>query len=62
MLVVKHHEPEKVEQKKKHPSKKEMGTLSEEIFSSIEDYALKGVEDEYIPDKKKPKPNLIVDI
>ena len=62
MLVVKHHEPEKVEQKKKHPPKKEMGTLSEEIFSSIEDYTLEGVKDELTPDKKKPKPNLIIDI
>ena len=53
MPVVKHNEPEKVEQKKKHPAKDKQGELSKEIFSTLEDYVLKGVEDEYIPDKKK---------
>ncbi len=62
MLVVKHLEPEKIEQKKKHPAEHEQGELSKELFSSLEDYVIKGVEDEFVPDKEKPKPYDIVDI
>ena len=36
--------------------------LADEIFTSMEGYAIKGVENEVTPNKKKPKPYDIVDI
>ena len=36
--------------------------LSDEIFTSIEGYALQGVENEVTPDKKKPKTEILADI
>lgn len=62
MLEVKRQELEIIEENKKHPAENKQGELSKEIFSTLEDYALKGVEDEYIPDKKRPKSYDIVDI
>lgn len=60
MLAEKPQETKAVE-KKTHPEK-QGGILSEEIFSSIKDYAIKGVEDEYKPLNKKEEPDFIVDI
>ena len=62
MLEVKHQEPQQVKKKKKHHSESGMAVISDEIFSSLEDYALQGVENEVTPNKKKPKPYDIVDI
>lgn len=60
MLAEKPQETKAVE--KKSQPKKQGGVLSEEIFSSIKDYAIKGVEDEYKPLNKKEEPDFIVDI
>lgn len=62
MLVVNHPEPKQVEKKKKPLRESKGGVLSDEIFTSLKEYAIKGVEDEYAPDKKKEKPDFIVDI
>ena len=62
MLTVKHQEPKLVEKKKKHHPKSGMAVISDQIFSSIKDYALQGVEDEITPDKKKRKTEILADI
>ena len=62
MVVVKHQEPELVKKKKKHHPETEMAVISDEIFSSLKDYALQGVENEVTPDKKKPKTEILADI
>lgn len=62
MLTVKHQEPEMVDKKKKPHPEKDESILSKEIFSVIEDYAIKGVEDEYIPDDKRKKTEILSDI
>ena len=62
MLEVKHQEPQQVKKKKKHHSESGMAVISDEIFSSLEDYALQGVENEVTPDKKQPKTEILTDI
>ena len=62
MLVVKHPEPELVDKKKEKHLETIGEILSDEIFTSIEGYALKGVENEVTPDKKKPKTEILADI
>lgn len=62
MLVVKHPEPELVDKKKEKHLESIGEILSDEIFTSIEGYALKGVENEVTPDKKKPKTEILADI
>ena len=62
MLEVKHQEPQQVKKKKQHHSESGMAVISDEIFSSLEDYALQGVENEVTPDKKKPKTEILTDI
>ena len=62
MLEVKHQEPQQVKKKKKHHSESGMAVISDEIFSSLEDYALQNVENEVTPDKKKPKTEILTDI
>ena len=62
MLVVKHQEPEMVDKKKEKEFESIGQILADEIFTSMEGYAIKGVENEVTPNKKKPKPYDIVDI
>lgn len=62
MLVVKHPEPELVDKKKEKHLETIGEILSDEIFTSIEGYALQGVENEVTPDKKKPKTEILADI
>ena len=62
MLVVKHPEPELVDKKKEKRFETMGEILSDEIFTSIEGYALHGVENEVTPDKKKPKTEILADI
>ncbi len=62
MLVVKHQEPELVDEKKEKRFETMGQILADEIFTSIEGYAIKGVEDEVTPDKKKPKTEILTDI
>ena len=61
MVVVKHQEPELVKKKKKHHPETGMAVISDEIFSSLKDYILQGVENEVTPDKKKPKTEILAD-
>ena len=62
MLVVKHQEPELVDKKKDKRFETMGEILSDEIFTSIEGYAIQGVENEVTPDKKKPEPEILPDI
>ena len=62
MVVVKHQEPELVKKKKKHHPETGMAVISDEIFSSLKDYTIQGVENEVTPDKKKPKTEILADI
>lgn len=62
MLIAKHRDPEMVEEKKEKEFETVGQILADEIFTSMEGYAIKGVEDEVTPDKKKAKPYNIVDI
>ena len=62
MLVVKHQEPELVDKKKEKESESIGQILADEIFTSMEGYAIKGVENEVTPDKKKPKTEILTDI
>ena len=62
MVVVKHQEPELVKKKKKRHPETGMAVISDEIFSSLKDYTLQGVENEVTPDKKKPKTEILADI
>ena len=51
------------EKRKKEKEFESIGQiLADEIFTSMEGYAIKGVENEVTPNKKKPKPYDIVDI
>ena len=62
MLAVKKQNPEMVSKKKEKEFESIGQILADEIFTSMEGYAIKGVEDEITPNKKKPKPYDIVDI
>lgn len=62
MLAVKKQNPELVSKKKEKEFESIGQILADEIFTSMEGYAIKGVEDEITPNKKKPKPYDIVDI
>lgn len=62
MLVVKHQEPELVDEKKEKRFETMGQILADEIFTSIEGYAIKGVEDEVTPDKKKTNVDVVTDI
>ncbi len=62
MLAVKKQDPELVSKKKEKEFESIGQILADEIFTSMEGYAIKGVEDEITPNKKKPKPYDIVDI
>lgn len=62
MLDGKHQEHKQALKKNVPHHEEGTGILSEEIFSTIEGYAMKGVEDEYIPDGKKPKTEILTDI
>ncbi|MBE5813564.1 MAG: hypothetical protein E7314_08045 [Clostridiales bacterium] len=62
MLAVKKQDPELVSKKKEKEFETIGQILADEIFTSMEGYAIKGVEDEITPNKKKPKPYDIVDI
>jgi len=62
MLAVKKQNPELVSKKKEKEFETIGQILADEIFTSMEGYAIKGVEDEITPNKKKPKPYDIVDI
>lgn len=62
MFSDKHSETEKLEKKNEHHSESGASLISEEIFSTLEGYAIKGAEEEYIPDDKKEKPEILSDI
>ena len=62
MLAVKKQDPELVSKKKEKEFESIGQILADEIFTSMEGYAIKGVEDEITTNKKKPKPYDIVDI
>lgn len=62
MLAVKHQEPELVDKKKEKRFETMGQILADEIFTSIEGYAIKGVEDEVTPDKKKTNVDVVTDI
>ena len=62
MLAVKKQDPKLVSKKKEKEFETIGQILADEIFTSMEGYAIKGVEDEITPNKKKPKPYDIVDI
>lgn len=62
MLVVKHQEPKLVDKKEEKRFETMGEILADEIFTSIEGYAIQGVENEVTPDKKKPEPEVLADI
>lgn len=62
MLKPKYRDPEMVDPKKEERFETIGQILADEIFTSIEGYAIQGVENEVTPDKKKPKTEILTDI